>query len=108
MVKKSLLTDRQREEIKKYLVEMPSAMPPYIRSLRGYCKGVSFKEMRKDLELMEKLSKLKVKMGRKTLASQDQRANFIVRRPSSHDTKAVFKTRQRNSNETKAVFRTRE
>jgi len=95
MVKKSLLTDRQRREIQTYLRDMPSAMPPYIRSLRGYCKEVKFDQMRKDIEIMERLSKLPVKMGRKTLASRDQRAEFSVRRRGQSDAKGDFTTRRR-------------
>jgi len=70
-------------------------MSPYIRSLRGYCKEVKYPQMREDIDIMERLSKLTVKMGRKTLASQDQRGEFSVRNRGDRDAKAVFTTKRK-------------
>lgn len=81
MVKKRLLSDRQRFEITKYLEERPSAMPDYVRSLRGICKTIDFETLKEDLKLMEQLARLKVKIGRKS-AHRDQRARLVVRHPS--------------------------
>lgn len=97
-MKKTLLSERQRSEIESYLRERPSAMPNYVRTLRGICKTIDFGLLRKDLELMEELARIKVKIGRKT-AHRDQRARMVVRHPSQAEMRAGFTSRPRLTEE---------
>ncbi len=64
MVRTFLLNANQREKIKAYLREMPSKMPPIIKTVRFYLAKTDLDEMESDLVLMRKLKNLDVKIGR--------------------------------------------
>jgi hypothetical protein len=76
---KELLTERQRNEIEKYLEDQPNTMPQYIRSLRNLLKKIDYEQMDSDLALMKKLSGLVVPMGRKKNDWQNLQARVLVR-----------------------------
>lgn len=76
MVISYILSDKQRQAIKKYLREKPSAMSPEIRQIRFRGGRLDFDLMESDLRLLKCLVLLKIPKGRK---SKDMMAVFAVR-----------------------------
>ena len=94
MVRSFILNDEQREAIKDYLRDRPSAMSSTIRQIRLRAKRLvaneTFGAMEADIELLRRLAALKIAKGRKAL---DVKAKFNVRHPQSADLKSSFVAR---------------
>lgn len=60
-----LLTEAEREEILHYLKHRPRSMSDVVRQIRLRAKTLDFDAIRKDLELVEQLHNLRIKVGRK-------------------------------------------
>ena len=93
MVQKSLLSDRQREEIKTYLGEMPRAMPDYVRGIRAACKKIDLEQIEEDLKLVRILTDLELPIGRRKNNYQDQMAKFVIRRVREANIKGILQVR---------------
>lgn len=95
MVKKQILNDRQRNEVKDYLSNRPWIMPSYVRSLRMNAKKLDYEQMYDDLHLLKELADLDVTIGRKTNESKEIHAKMRIRQRAAKDKKAKFEIRSR-------------
>ncbi len=87
MVRSFILNGEQRVAIEGYLRDRPSAMSPQVRQIRLRAKKLDFDAMQKDIELLERLAKLKLPKGRK---SKDMMALFVVRQGKDADVAGKF------------------
>jgi len=94
MVQKTLLSDRQREEIKAYFGDLPRAMPDYVRGIRAACKKIDLKQIEEDLKLVRILVDLELPIGRRKNNYQDRMAKFVVRRVREANIKGVLRVRR--------------
>lgn len=94
LVKKQILNDRQRKEIKDYLLKRPNKMPAYVRGLRMTARTLNFDQMREDLVLLEELAILDIQIGRKSSAYKELHAQMMVRHRGEENIKAVLEVRK--------------
>jgi hypothetical protein len=73
------MTDKQREEIVDYIENRPQIMPGSIRQIRFQIKGIDLDQVIEDVEILNKLSSIKVPIGRK---SNEVKAGFRVKEKS--------------------------
>jgi len=87
---KRILNDRQRQEVKAYLKDRPWVMPSYVRGLRMNAKKLDFEQMEADLVLLQQLSELDIRTGRKTNEYKELHAEMSIRQETTSDKKAQF------------------
>ena len=81
MVRAYLLTPEQREAIKVYLRVRPRSMGQSMRALRHRSQQLDLEQMRRDVDLVERLATIPMSKGRKPKSSSlEVGAGFFVRR----------------------------
>jgi len=78
MVKKRLMSERQREEVEEYLAKRPNKMSGYVRGVRMAAKKLDFKQLFRDLKTLETLANLDVQIGRKSSDYRELKAEVTL------------------------------
>jgi len=80
LVRSFVLTEKERETIRDYMVNLPERMPGRVRRMRHWLFKTDLDEMESDIELLRSLKEFEVPIGRtKGEGWTDQRGTFFVK-----------------------------